>query len=195
VKQVEELRTQPVAPYEDYAVSPVYASAAAPPEQIGKITRGVPTGAANGDGFDSSLVETRRIEEPLEAAPSSASAFERPGPLSEAEAFQALREFRDTVIARETENWEPHRSLLRESMMETLVIQRVRDPDDWFRKVPQFQRAGTNALEKQRYFDQVCEIIDRIADDDNPGPNHSPSGVQRSLRVTPHPSSDDHSLQ
>src|SRR5262249_5274745 len=124
-----------------------------------------PTGAANGDGFDSSLVVTRRNEGPLDVAPSSASVFERSGPLSEAEAFQALREFRDTVVAREIENWEPHRSLLREWMIETLVIQRVRDSDDWLRKVPLSKRVATNALEKQRYFDRVCEIIDRIADD------------------------------
>ena len=31
-----------------------------------------------------------------------------------------LREFRDRVIARETENWEPHRSILREWMNESL---------------------------------------------------------------------------
>jgi very-short-patch-repair endonuclease len=193
VKQIEELRTRPVSPYEDYVVSPVYASAVAEPEQIDIApSREVPVGVANGHGFDGS-VDSVPIGESFDVVPSSISACARSGPLSESEAFQALREFRDTVIGRETENWEPHRSLLRESMIETLVIQRVRDPEDWFQKVPQFQRAGTNALEKQRYLEPICEIIDRIAD-----ANHSPSVLQKLplLRSPPCPeSSGGHSLQ
>jgi hypothetical protein len=188
---------RPVRPYEDYVVSPVYGPAE--PGQIDKITTSeVQADIAVGDGVDNLLVDSTRVGKPVDAAISTASVSARSGPLSESEAFQALREFRDAVIARETENWEPHRSILREAMIETLVIQRVRDPDDWFRKVPQFQRAGTNAVEKQRHLDQICEIVDRIEGDGSLKPNGSPSTGQSLplLRSPPRPeSSGEHSLQ
>jgi hypothetical protein len=128
VRQIEELRMRPVRPYEDYVVSPVYGPAE--PGQIDKITTSeVQADIAVGDGVDNLLVDSTRVGKPVDAAISTASVSARSGPLSESEAFQALREIRDAVIARETENWEPHRSILREAMIETLVIQRVRDPD------------------------------------------------------------------
>jgi very-short-patch-repair endonuclease len=190
VRQIEELRTRPVPPYEDYIVSPVYASATVEPEYIDKVTaREVSTGITNGDGLADSPVSPQNGND---VGPSTDWPFVRSSSLSESDVFEVLRQFRDTVIAREIENWEPQRSILRESMIETLVIQRVRDPDDWFRKVPQFQRAGTNALEKQRYLDQICEIIDRIGGDDgdNPRPNGAPS-----QNLFGSSSSDRHSLQ
>jgi very-short-patch-repair endonuclease len=189
VRQIEELRKRPVLPYEDYVVSPVFPLAIAEPEPIDEIVKCEVQAAAADD-------ESARSGE--EAVTSSTSISVPSGPLSEPDAFQALREFRDTVIAREMVNWEPHRSILRESMIETLVIQRVRDPDDWFRKVPQFQRAGTNALEKQRYLEQICEIVDRIGGDDNPKSNGSPSVAQR-MPLSRSPSNPEspgeHSLQ
>jgi hypothetical protein len=45
-------------------------------------------------------------------------------------------------------------------MIETLIAQKVRDPNDWFLKIPQFQRAATNPIEKRQYLDRICEIID-----------------------------------
>jgi very-short-patch-repair endonuclease len=86
----------------------------------------------------------------------------RPGSISIAEASQALRELRNSVIAKDTPNWEPERSILRDSMIEAFVSLRLTDPDDWFKRVPQYQRQNTNPLEKQRYIDHICEIVSRI---------------------------------
>jgi hypothetical protein len=47
-------------------------------------------------------------------------------------------------------------------MIETFVRQRITDPDDWFVRVPQYQRSGTDPSEKRRYLDQICAVIDRI---------------------------------
>jgi very-short-patch-repair endonuclease len=86
----------------------------------------------------------------------------RPGSISIAEASDALRELRSSVIAKETPNWEPERSILRDSMIEAFVSLRLTDPDDWFKRVPQYQRQNTNPLEKQRYIKQICEIVSKI---------------------------------
>jgi hypothetical protein len=72
---------------------------------------------------------------------------------------QRLREFRETVIATEMADWAPERSILREGMIETFVTMRLKDSDDWFKRVPQYQRQNTNPIEKQRYLDQICEMV------------------------------------
>lgn len=87
------------------------------------------------------------------------------GPLSREQLLSALRCFRDTVIAPRSPSWEPQRSLLRESMIEMLVAQRLDDPADWFRKVPSFQRSGTDATEKRLFLDQVCDLVARLHDE------------------------------
>ena len=84
------------------------------------------------------------------------------GPVRSKDVAQELRDFRETVIAREMADWEPERSILREGMIETFVSMRLTDPDAWFNRVPQYQRQNTNPLEKQRYLDRVCEIVSRI---------------------------------
>jgi very-short-patch-repair endonuclease len=89
------------------------------------------------------------------------------GPLTERQAYKALEKFREIVIKEQMADWEPHRSILREGLIETFVRQRLRDPADWFLKVPQFQRSGTNPIEKQHFLSQICEIVDRIVDEDH----------------------------
>ena len=84
------------------------------------------------------------------------------GRLSPGQAQFELRQFRETVIAKEMHNWEPERSILREGMIETFVATRLRDPYDWFRRIPQYQRQNTNPLEKQKYLETICEIVGRI---------------------------------
>jgi very-short-patch-repair endonuclease len=74
----------------------------------------------------------------------------------------ALAAFRDAVIAKAGENWEPERSILRSGLIETFVEQRVTDDGEWFRKVPLYMRRNTNAAEKRRFFDDICEIVARI---------------------------------
>jgi hypothetical protein len=58
--------------------------------------------------------------------------------------------------------WQRERSILRDGMIETFVSMRIKDPDDWFLRIPQYQRQNTNPLEKQKYLDRICEIVSRI---------------------------------
>jgi very-short-patch-repair endonuclease len=107
------------------------------------------------------------LEAPREARPPVSSAGPAPegdAPLTEPECFEALHRLRDQVIAVEMADWEPHRSLLRDAMIETFVRQRFTDPDEWFDKVPGYLRQGTNPAEKGRYLDRVCEIVSRLND-------------------------------
>lgn len=87
------------------------------------------------------------------------------GTLTEAECFDELRRLRDQTIAVEMTDWEPHRSLLREAMIETFVRQRFTDPDGWFDKVPGYLRQGTHPAEKGRYLERVCDIIGRLKEE------------------------------
>jgi hypothetical protein len=68
------------------------------------------------------------------------------------------------VVAIEIVDWEPHRSILRDAMIETFVRQRFVEPDDWFDKVPGYLRQGTNPIEKTRYIDRICDIVARLND-------------------------------
>jgi very-short-patch-repair endonuclease len=86
------------------------------------------------------------------------------GPFSDHDCFEALGQFRSRVIAAEMTDWESHRSILREAMIETFVRQRITDPDEWFEKVPGYLRQGTNPIEKSRYLGQICEIVSRFSE-------------------------------
>ncbi|MEY9403681.1 very-short-patch-repair endonuclease [Bradyrhizobium japonicum] len=105
------------------------------------------------------------------------------GPLSEAECFESLRRLRDGVIAVEVVNWEAHRSLLRDAMIETFVRQRITDPDQWFEKIPGYLRQGTNPIEKGRYLERVCDIVGRLKDEVAFTPRHPASRTSRSARL------------
>jgi hypothetical protein len=74
----------------------------------------------------------------------------------------ALAAFRDNVIAKAEENWEPERSILRSGLIETFVEQRVTDDNEWFSKVPFYLRRNTHAGEKRRFFGDICEVVARI---------------------------------
>jgi REase_MTES_1575/Protein of unknown function (DUF3320) len=106
---------------------------------------------------------------------------------------KALEQFREVVIKPEMDNWEPHRSILRDSMIETLITQQLSDPEEWFQKVPQFQRSGTNPLEKRLFLTRICEIIERIEGSitQGPGPNEpftlTPPNAARLPYQTPLP--------
>ncbi len=83
--------------------------------------------------------------------------------LTPAAARAALAAFRDQIVAPASGDWEPERSLLRASLIETFIEQRIEDEADWFARVPLYQRRNTSGSEKQRYFAEVCEIVSRIA--------------------------------
>jgi hypothetical protein len=107
------------------------------------------------------------VKEPsqMESRPTPAPEWSPLGneaPLNKAHGIQALVEFREGVIRTDMPNWEAHRSILRDAMIETFVSQHFTDPDDWFRKVPAFLRQSTNPIEKHKYLEQICEIVSRI---------------------------------
>jgi len=113
---------------------------------------------------DASAEVERSNETPLPVPPED-PAFEQDGPLTEPECIETLRRLRDQVIAVEMVDWEPHRSLLREAMIETFVRQRFTDPGQWFDKVPGYLRQGTNPAEKGRYLYRVCDIVAQLNDE------------------------------
>jgi very-short-patch-repair endonuclease len=108
-------------------------------------------------------VETTAIDNGVDDNPLDVDGSFDVGPLSEEEAVSALEVFRDSVIAKEIENWERQRSILRDSMIEALIKQRVIDPREWITKVPHYQRSNTNQIEKSRYLSAICRVVARIA--------------------------------
>ena len=76
-----------------------------------------------------------------------------------ANVYDALVSFRETVIRPSSTTWQAHRSILRDSMIETFLSQRLTEPDNWFRSVPQYLRSGTDPIEKRKFLDQICDIV------------------------------------
>jgi hypothetical protein len=74
------------------------------------------------------------------------------------------------------------RSILRPALIETFVQQRVADPGEWLKLVPQYLRTGTNPAEKNRFLDEICEIIDRI---DFPTGVHPAAGTRQTQGAAP----------
>jgi very-short-patch-repair endonuclease len=161
VGKLEQLRSGPPRTFHDYRIVDPFGQVEPEPAIEPHLTGGADDAAsgAAAEGIypaapSSILLEN---EEPL---------FKTTGaPLTVSQAYKALEEFREFVIKAEIENWEAHRSILRDGMIETFVTQQLNDPDDWFRKVPQFQRSGTNPVEKTLFLTQICEIVDRIDDE------------------------------
>lgn len=58
-----------------------------------------------------------------------------------------------------TAGWQAQRSILRDSMIETLVQQNITDPDDWFSKVPTYLRQGTDPTEKRLHLERICAPV------------------------------------
>jgi very-short-patch-repair endonuclease len=162
-KGLQQLQSQPRRPFEDYClvhevVPPLQkTSAEAPPAAV---IADNPT--VVGSGIDRIHFTVAPISEPVSVCETSLLMGD--SPLTEEQGFKALKEFRETVIRRQIVLWEPHRSILRDGMIETFVRQHLTDPEDWFRKVPQYQRSSTNPVEKSLFLSQICEIIERIAD-------------------------------
>jgi hypothetical protein len=59
---------------------------------------------------------------------------------------------------------------------------RVADPGEWLKLVPQYLRTGTNPAEKNRFLDEICEIIDRI---DFPTGVHPAAGTRQTQGAAP----------
>lgn len=158
VKRLEELRSTAQAAYDDYpSFSAAFESQRA----------GVPAGPPSVDdeapqtGAPEAASSTEELVT-LEPATTLPSLYDDEGRLTKASGIQALVDFRESVIRSEMLNWEPHRSILRDAMIETFVSQYFTDPDEWFTKVPTFLRQGTNPIEKNKYLERICEIVSRI---------------------------------
>jgi very-short-patch-repair endonuclease len=92
------------------------------------------------------------------------------GPLTPQEAAAALELFREEVIRPSIPEWEVQRSILRPAMIETFIRQRIVDPAEWYTRIPQYLRIGTNPAEKTQFLERICEIVERIGVPGRSGP-------------------------
>ena len=83
--------------------------------------------------------------------------------LTKAEVRQALEEFRRSVIDVEMPDAEPHRSILRDAMIEHFIGAKIDDPSKWFDRIPLYVRQGCDPAQKNAYLERICEIVDRMA--------------------------------
>ena len=160
VAKLENLRSGPPRTFPDYQIMDAFGQGEPDPVEPHPIS-GADGASAVAEGMN-----------PVPPSP-GLTANEEPvleddGPLTVGQAYKVLEEFRESVIKPAIENWEPHRSILRDGMIETFVTQRLNEPGDWFNKVPQFQRSGTNPLEKTMFLARICEIVERIGDQSAP---------------------------
>lgn len=103
--------------------------------------------------------EQRPGANPAEVAMSEIKIAIESGGNAPDETATLLRRLRDEVIGPSTTHWKPHASILRESMIEAMIAQRIDDPDDWHKKVPTYLRQGCDPVEKRTYFAIACDIV------------------------------------
>jgi len=155
VKRLETLRARPPITSDDYEILRPEAA-----EDVGE-----PAERADPFAIADALDDPKAAEAPLSAAAphlDSQPAESGGEVFSEKDCTKALEEFRDTVIAKEIPDWERSRSVLRDAMIETVIQQRLIDPEEWFNIIPQFMRMATNPLEKRLYLGRICEIVARL---------------------------------
>ena len=120
-------------------------------------------------------------EAPAREPPTSASLqlelFEGSGPITPAEASKALEAFREMRIRPAMGDWDAQRSILRPAMIETFVRQQVIDSEMWYSRIPQYLRTGTNPIEKTRFLEEICEIVDRIDLEATPASRTNPEST------------------
>ncbi len=192
LRRIEELRARPVQPVLAYRSMPVMqvpdhdvAEAEVEAEGASETDDVEPAPEAEVDNGASpavAAVPQAEVEHPR-VDPETTALLDGTAPLDAASLTKALRGFRDTVIAVNTETWRPERSILRESMIETLVAQRLDDPDQWFTKVPNYLRVGTDPGEKRLYLDQVCDLVARLRDGAGSPPPPPVPGAGRGHRA------------
>jgi very-short-patch-repair endonuclease len=69
--------------------------------------------------------------------PDGGTLFTEDSSLTAELAARVLEIFRDEIIRPGVTHWDAHRSILRPAMIETFLRQRLSDPDDWYKLVPQ----------------------------------------------------------
>ena len=176
VKRLEILRARPPITRDDYEI--VHAEAAEGHDQ--------PTQSVDPSSTPEIADDPPTADSSDAANPSSRQPTEgRDEGFHEKDCIKALEEFRDAVIAKEIPDWDRNRSVLRDAMIETLVRQRLVDPDDWFNLIPQFMRMATNPLEKRLYLARICEIIARLDRQSGPGEPGTTRGAPEGFDVAP----------
>jgi hypothetical protein len=162
VKRLKEMRARPIAASQDYRLKAAYASRPGD-TGVNEPARDGASGAEPEKRDPEGLVAPVAPPAPLTAAMDRFLAANGSGPITEADLFATLATFRETVIRPAASSWQPHRSILRDSMIETFLRQRITDPEDWFNRVPHYLRSGTDPVEKRMYLDQICAIVEGIA--------------------------------
>jgi very-short-patch-repair endonuclease len=158
IEKLELLRLKPTLEQSEYTI----VTEATPAGATAETQSAGGTGDLEAPAPEMPVPETRGEEPPAQPMPET-ELLEKSS-LTEAECFEALRQFRDQVVGSEMVDWEPHRSILRDAMIETFVRQRFIEPDDWFDKVPGYLRQGTNPVEKTRYLERICDIVGKMVD-------------------------------
>jgi len=163
LEKLELLRRKPAVERSEYTI---VTEATLP---AGDVEPAEPVGEAADDGAPETDVAPapQAGGEQQPAPPETDAGLLEKSSLTEAECFEALRQFRDQVVGNEITDWEPHRSILRDALIETFVRQRFVEPGDWFDKVPGYLRQGTSPIEKTRYIDRICDIVARLNDGEN----------------------------
>jgi very-short-patch-repair endonuclease len=182
VDRLEELRRAPVVYDDGYRFSALQDPAIAPQPIASEEDAPATRTEAVASEPEVAVADEAPTEPPVEKP----SALAGNGKLNAAELHATLREFRETVIAVQTPDWELQRSILREGMIEAIVSTRLDDPDDWYRKIPPFQRQSTNPAERKHYLDAICEIVSRLDTEARP-PKPQPK-PEFSLTAPPTPS-------
>ena len=163
VARLEELRAKPTRSDVPYVVGAAWAQMAeaalasdneAAEALVGDADDHAVVDALDGEGKSANIAAASASHD----APPAQRGFDGDGPLSDAEAVAALIAYRETVI----KPAEPQRSILRDGLIETFVRQRLVDPEQWYVRVPQFQRAGTDPAEKLDHLEPICAIVARI---------------------------------
>ena len=187
VKRLEDLRSKPQPVHEDYP------SLAA---ELGSQETEVMEEGKHAFDQEAVLNQTQEVVSDIEGAEiaSQSDAISVPavatadgdGPLTEAQGVQELVKFRESVIRAETPDWEAHRSILRDVMIETFIHQDFTDPEEWFTKVPTYLRQGTNPVEKNKYLESICKILSRIGTENvvNDLPHTAPKPLTPSIHGT-----------
>ena len=174
VRRLEELRREPLSPFESYP--PLHEADTAASFDDVEEAEARPNFVDPDRKADTSLVaSTETIDPPSgqdansttlpalpRAVPIGPQLLSSNGPLTPQEATVALETFREEEIRPSMPDWDAQRSILRPAMIETFVSQRITEPDDWFKKIPQYLRTGTNPAEKVRFLESICEIVERI---------------------------------
>lgn len=191
LKRIEELRSKPLPNSRSYRPTPVAplmdahepSSADVVEGVVAELVAEVAIAAAPAADQQDVVVSGPILET---TAPALSELMNGDMPLTAEQLRSVLRSFRDTVIAPHAEAWRPERSILRESMIETLVAQRLDDPSDWFTRVPNYLRVGTDANEKRLHLDRICDLVSRLREDDGMSANLLPKarGHQRRMEAT-----------